>query len=689
MVDNIPSLGHPSDKEIKIQVLASTISTGTESASIASTGFRISQQTHLLRKAAQYVQDRGLAAFVKKLQERMGQGTPLGYSAAGIVEEVGPGVATVVPGDAVACAGGQFANHAEEIWASPLLTVKIPNGVSFEEASTVALGAIALQGIRRLEPQIGDTVAVIGLGLVGQLTAQLLKSNGVKVMGIDNNDQRVQFAKERGWIDSIEPMEGLEVDAVLITAHVPGNSKPLEMATQLARRRGKIVIVGDVGISCSRTIFYEKDLQLAIATSYGPGRYDRTYEEQGHDYPRPFVRWTAGRNMACYLDLIAQRKIQIEPLIQGLYPIEEAEKAYEALTTTHGPKPILTVFTYKDSQKSQDQYKPYVPKPKTTQTIRVGVIGAGNFVTSTHLPILKQLSSRFEIAAICTKHPEKAKFIAKQYQAQAVSAPDDIFNNPSIDLVLIGTRHDTHANLAMAAIKAKKAVFLEKPMALTQKELEALIAAYQQHPVAFHIGFNRRFSPLIQKIRQELQRLPTPWVVQYRVATETVAKDHWILGDEGGGKILGEACHMIDLIGYLFNQTTASPNNVYVQALSNGAQQSSLNDFSTTLYYPESKMATLLYVSSGNQSFGKERVEIMAGSYHFVLDDFKSLQIANKNGVILKEKFASSAKGLKEEWLAFYDFLLGKAAQPPISFEEAAHTTQLTLLVNQLAHNQH
>lgn len=672
-VEDMPEIGEPKGPELRLIAAASAISTGTETAQLISNPMAGPAGKRMMGKVAAFLKDHGVAATIKKIQERLGMSQPLGYSAAGIVESCGDGAAGFAPGDRVAVSGAQFANHSESLLASSRLAVKIPETVSFEEAATVAIGAIALQGVRRLEPQIGDRVAVIGLGLIGQITAQILTASGCRVTGIEKDQARLNFARERRWIEDTEP--STDMDGVVIAAHTPGDSSCLELAVRLSRIRGRIVALGDIGLSIPRQSFYEKELELRIATSYGPGRYDREYEERGKDYPYPFVRWTAQRNMACYLDLIARKKIEIAPLIQAVYPIEEAQKAYEVLQAA-GPKPLLALLTYKTngagdagrraSDSAQQQRVLAEVAGDRTRRVRVGIIGAGGFVTHTHIPILNSLKEDFEIASICNRHPEKAQSLARQHGAKACADARDIFEDPNIDLVLIGTRHDTHAKLAIDAISRGKAVFLEKPMATTLEDLEALQAAYAKNPVPFHIGFNRRYSPLIRELKEQISRQTGGCSLQYRVTTELLPRDHWILSPEGGGRIIGEGCHMVDLICYLFSSGAQMALPVNVKA--SGYDQS----FTVSFQFEGGKMAVLSYFPSKARDFGKERIEIVTPESSFVLDDFRSTPSS------------AQQKGFREEWTLLRDYLSGKRKESIYRFEDAVEITKLTFLIDNL-----
>ncbi|MBI4668363.1 MAG: bi-domain-containing oxidoreductase [Elusimicrobia bacterium] len=704
VVADVPMPGEPAEHELKIRVLSTALSPGTESALVLSGSFDIAKNWHLASKAFRFAKERGITALWKKFEQRWLEGFPMGYSACGVVESCGSKSEGFAPGDLAACSGGQFAGHAEFILASSRLCVKVPQQVGPQEAATVALGAIALQGIRKLDLKIGETAVVLGLGAIGQIAAQMGQAAGLKIIGIDRDLGRLEFAKSRGWLwqaaapdktaerQIFDWTEGQGADGALLTLHAPGDAGPFEWAAKLVRRRGKVTILGNLKTDLPREIFYEKDLNVNIAVSYGPGRYDKTYEEQGQDYPLSYVRWTAQRNMACYLDLIAAKKINIAGLIQAVYPITQADQAYENLSRGQGA-PILTLLSY-DGPASQNEPKLPVktpkPKPKTSR-IGVGVVGAGNFVTSVHLPIIAKLSETFQIRLICNKRPEKASAVAGQYRANATADYKEVLANPDIDLVLIGTRHSLHAAQAAAVLTAGKALFLEKPMATTVEDLERLKEIYSNKPVPFHIGFNRRFSPLIATAKKHLQAMPKPWMIQYRVAAEYIPKEHWVLSAEGGGRIIGELCHMLDLAGYLLRPTNLAaspwmPKNIDVRSL--GGKNGDLTEnVSVILSYPGDSLAAINYGAAPSKQLGKERLEILTPGGTILLDDFKTLKISIGGQSIVNTARPAPQKGFEEEWLLFGEHLKGRLPQAPISFEEAAAVTELSFLIDQKARN--
>ncbi|MBI4064484.1 MAG: bi-domain-containing oxidoreductase [Elusimicrobia bacterium] len=703
VVADVPGAGHPGEHELKVRVVASAVSSGTESAVILSAGLNLKKYAYQWRKIIQTLRDQGVLSLMRKIEERWSKTHPIGYSAAGIVLACGSEARGFAPGDLVAASGSQFAHHAEEILVSSRLCARVPPTVSPEEAATVTLGAIAINAVRQAGVSLGESVAIVGLGALGQLIAQIAQASGGTVIGLDPDQTRLKFAEERGWIrhaaspndDAPEKISrwtgGLGADQVIIAAHAPENNELLALAVRLARKRGRVTIVGNVKTDVPRELLYEKDVSINIAVAYGPGRYDQAYETKGVDYPANYVRWTAARNMDCYLDLIAQKTISVAPLIQATYPIERAQEAY-AESGNAKPRPLMTLLHYNGSVEAPggltEQKRPMEPAPVKIKNkkIRIGIIGAGQFTAGTHIPIIKEFSDVMEIAWICNKHAERALQLAKREGARATASYEDVLNDPSVDLVLIGTRHNLHARLAQEAAGRSKAVFLEKPMATTLDDLENLENAAGRHPGLFHVGFNRRFSPLSIRLKNYLNQMPKPWIINYRVAAEVLPAGHWVLTEEGGGRAIGELCHMIDLVSFLLqNGDGALPEPIGVQARSAATAQYHLTDHMTVnLVYPGGCNANIVYSASRSKDLGKEYIEILSPSGRLRLDDFRMLEVSQDSRAMVKESMDRPNKGLKEQWAALADYLLGRRPAVPMTFEGAAGVTRITFLVDQL-----
>jgi predicted dehydrogenase/threonine dehydrogenase-like Zn-dependent dehydrogenase len=682
---------------VLVQIAYSCISPGTETATL--TAGEIKGGVGLLRRALREpekvrqviasVKTRGFRTTKALVQGRLGFGSPAGYSCAGMVLEVDDGVKAFRPGDRVACAGGGYANHAEVVVAPQNLTVAVPTAVDLAAAATATLGAIALQGVRRAQPTLGETIGVIGLGLVGQLTVQLLKAAGCRVVGIDLQRTRVELARSLGLDEGLVPTDGgLEarilaltqgfgLDAVILTAATRSDD-PVNLAMRLARRKGRVVVVGDVGLDLQRAEMYHKELDLLMSTSYGPGRYDPLYEEEGIDYPFGYVRWTENRNMAAYLDLVAAGKIQLAPLIASVFPLADAAKAYETIKTEGGPLTVLLQNPVTADRRLLERRIVVTPRPKGRDgRLRVAIIGAGGFAQATHLPNLKQLADRYQIRAIVSRRGTSAVAVARQYEA-AVAATDyrQVLDDPEVDAVFICTRHNLHATQAAEALRAGKHVFVEKPMAIAREELADLVKTIQGLQAAgtcpaFMVGFNRRFSPYAVRAKEGIAAHVHPLLVRYRMNAGPLPPDHWVNGPEGGGRAVGEACHILDLFAYL---TGAPAAEVTATAMrSSAADCSGDENFVATLRYGDGSVCTLLYTALGAREFPKEAMEIYADGRVVTLDDYRALEIHGGKGAGMRT--ALPDKGHRAELEAFHAFATGKDPAP-MTVDEMVDVTE-------------
>jgi len=662
------------DNEVLVNNLYSVISVGTESMSLQGSGKGIMgiaskaiNNPELVHKAIEMAKKEGLSKTIKIIK---GQGeevlTPLGYSSSGIVLEVGKNITDIAVGDRVACAGAGYANHAEVVSVPRNLLCKIPDNVEFQEAAFTTLGAIAMQGIRRAQVQFGDIVVVIGLGLLGQIACQILKSAGAHVIGIDLMKERVELAKElsadicflagKDAVDKvIKYTDGIGADSIIIYAATSSN-EPVKQAMQMARKKGRVVVVGAVGMELDRSPFYEKELDFLISCSYGPGRYDPLYEEKGVDYPIGYVRWTENRNMQEFLKMLAEKKVNVKRLIDYVFSIEDAKKAYETLKEK---KPIGVLFKYKEITKKEITrkitLKPYAIKK---DKINVAVIGAGSFAKAYHLPNLRKIPY-YNIRAIVTKAGNNAKNIAKKYDAEYCSTDyKEVLNDEDIDMVLIATRHDLHAPIIIDSANAGKHIFTEKPIALSYEDCMKVYSAIAKNKVNLTIGFNRRFSPLAQKAKKIVEKRKDPLMITYRVNSAGMKKDHWINDPvEGGGAIIGEGCHFFDFFNWIIG---AEPKRIYAEMISNNNQSIiNNNNVISTINYKDGSIASLIYTTIGNQSFPKERIEIFVDGEVICIDDFKELTIA---GLEVKgEKLRNIEKGQFELIYEFGKFLKGES----------------------------
>ena len=697
VVEEVPA-PQPEPGQVLVRVEWSCVSPGTELASVAATSSagvvkRFRRNPALVRKAYRVLQDRGLQNFKAMAQERLTYSTSVGYSCAGTVLEVSTGVEDFHPGDRVACAGSGYANHAEIVAVPQNLVVRLPDGVELEDASTVALGAIAMQGVRRAQVALGERIGVIGLGFVGQLTVQLLKAAGCKVFGTDLEPSRMAQAKALGLDVALDGedlvaaayrgSDGYGFDVVLLTAATTSD-EPLHLGMQMARRKGRIVIVGDVGLHIQRKAMYAKELDLLIATSYGPGRYDSSYEEEGLDYPYAYVRWTENRNMQAYLELIATGQVILGPLTSRRLPITEAPEAYRLLqeetprpytVLLHNPVPVATSITRQITIKS--------PGPVQDSTMRLAILGAGSFARSVHIPNLQSLTDEFRIEAIVTRHGPTAVAMARKAGAR-VAGTDyrEVLADPGVDAVLIATRHHLHAAMVGEALRAGKHVFVEKPLALTQEELSALEQLVDELssspsgcPVIF-VGFNRRYSPYVVRLRELITERSTPLQILYRMNAGYQPPEHWVHGPEGGGRVLGEACHIFDLFRYLVGAPALEVCVTGVRATQRDVLPT--DNFTATIRYAEGSVCTLLYTAQGGRELPKEAMEIHGAGRSFLLCDYKQLRSFNAK---IDFQTKRQEKGHREELSAFHGAISGSLNRR-VLWDEAVEVTRTTLEVD-------
>jgi predicted dehydrogenase/threonine dehydrogenase-like Zn-dependent dehydrogenase len=628
-----------------IRVSHSCISTGTELSGMKSQATplwkKAMRQPEKVKKALHMLATQGFSKTKSVIQGKLQSGSATGYSAAGIDLETGK---------RVACAGAKFANHAEIIQVPYNLITPIPENLGFAEASTVALGAIALQGIRRAKPTLGETFVVIGLGFLGQLTAQMLQVNGCRVIGMDLDPNRVAIL-EQFSIPSLSAEEVLRVtdgvgaDGVIITA-ASASSEVISTAFKLCRKKGRVVLVGDVGLNLKRSDFYQKELDFFISSSYGPGRYDDRYEEKGLDYPIGYVRWTENRNMAEYLKLLSEKKINIAPLIHGIYPLEKVAEAYKALNENE-PRPLLALLCYsQNSSTSSIVLNPQAtPNPKAQ--IQLALIGAGDFAKGMHLPNIQSLKNTFHLRTVVSRSGYNAKATAKQFNAEyAATDFSEVLTDPKIDAVLITTRHNLHASMTLKALQANKHVLIEKPLALNKEELKEIeeFFATTSNPPILLTGFNRRFSKYATSIYEVIQKRTSPMIINYRMNAGHIPLDHWVHQEEGGGRNIGEACHIYDLFTYLTNSEVSS---VKVQAiLPTIGYYSAKDNFIVSLSFKDGSIATLTYTALGSKEHPKEQMELFFDGKVIVMNDYRSLSSP-------KIETKLSEKGQKEELVAF------------------------------------
>lgn len=611
-----------------VRVSHSCISTGTELSGLKSASMplwkRAITQPDKVKKALKMLATKGYSKTKSIIQGKLTAGSPTGYSAAGFIDGTSA---------RVACAGAQFANHAEIIQVPENLIVPIPSNLDFASASTVALGAIALQGIRRAQPTLGETFVVIGLGFLGQITGQMLLANGCRVIGMDLDPNRVALAESFG----IENRTVSDVDGVIITA-ASASSEVISTAFKLCRKKGRVVLVGDVGLNLKRSDFYQKELDFFISTSYGPGRYDDRYEEKGFDYPIGYVRWSENRNMEEYLRLLSQKKVNID--FYTTYPVEQAATAYRHLTEAT-PKPLLVLLSYTPTANKQKVISNPEAKPVKKDQIQLAVIGAGGFAKEMHLPNIQSLKE-YNLRAVVSRSGHNAKATAKQFEAgYSTTDYQEVLNDPEIDAVLIATRHHLHTSMTLDALRAGKHVLVEKPLALNPEELQQIVDFYALTPDApiLLTGFNRRFSKYAEGIIKTTQNRINPMILNYRMNAGFLSKEHWVHGEEGGGRNIGEACHIYDLFTYLTNSQVTKVDAHWIPTPTN-------DNFVANLAFHDGSIATLTYTSLGSKDYPKEQLEVFVDGKVIVLNDYKSLS-SPKIETLLPEK------GQKEELIAF------------------------------------
>jgi predicted dehydrogenase/threonine dehydrogenase-like Zn-dependent dehydrogenase len=684
---------------VLVRVDHSCISIGTEMSGVKSSGTPLWKQAlkqpDAVRKVLQMAVNQGIGTARSIVQGALSAARPTGYSAAGVVLETGDGVDEFRSGDRVACAGAQCAYHAEIINPPRNLVVKIPDDLAFAPASTVTLGAIALQGVRRATATLGETFVVIGLGLLGQLTAQILRANGCRVVGTDLDPRRIGTACALGmdWgldanVDSdveqvVRLTDGVGADGVILTAST-ASSELVATAFRMCRKKGRVVVVGDVGLALNRADIYEKELDFFISTSYGPGRYDRHYEEQGLDYPVGYVRWTENRNMAEYLRLLAEKKVRVQELISQTYPVSEAPAAYEQLKTSENP-PMLVLLQYPQVADSPAVARKVVHRgaqPCPADRVRLALIGAGSFAQQMHLPNLKRLSDRYSLQAIVDRVGHHAAAVAKRFRARySTTDPAEAFADPDVDAVLIATRHDQHASLVLQALRAGKHVLVEKPLALTPGELSQIVAFYESpdgpenRPVLL-TGFNRRFSPHARRIRESVAQRSNPLILNYRMNAGYIPLDHWVHGPEGGGRNLGEACHIYDLFLYL---TGSQVSEVCAHAIKPATgYYSSTDNFIATVSFCDGSLATLTYTALGSSRYPKELLEVYCDGKVIVLDDYQSTTVHGSKSKGIASRLVD--KGHCQELEAFAQAVRHGGAWP-IPLEHQIGATQVAFRV--------
>lgn len=670
---------------------ASLVSAGTERNIVTFAEKNILEKARsrpdLVRQVLEKVQRDGLLDTVDAVRNRLDQATALGYSAAGTVIEIGREIEGFRVGDRVACAGGGYAVHAQVISVPRNLAVRVPEHVSFEEAAFTTLGAIALHGFRLAEPQIGDVIAVVGLGLLGQLTVQIARAAGCRVFGIDLQADRAGLAMGQGAIwagmDAEElaariagVTDGHGADAVLITAD-SRSDQPVELAGNIARNRGRVVAVGLVGTHLPRKTYFEKELDFRISRSYGPGRYDPGYEEKGNDYPYGYVRWTENRNMQAFVDLLDRGAVDVGPLITHRFEIEEAGQAYD-LVMGRVSEPFLGVMLKYTVEADLARRTPVIVPPRqesgAAEQIRVGVVGAGLFANAVLLPAMAR-TEKLKLAGIASGGGVTARTAAAKFGFDwCASSSGEIFADSRIDTIAILTRHHLHAGLTIAALRAGKHAFVEKPLCLTNEELDEIVVSYDGTRM-LTVGYNRRFAPMVAALRDTLRGVSEPLLLTYRVNAGFIPADHWLHDPaQGGGRLRGEGCHFIDL---LIDLAGSLVRRVTTRALPDAGRYRQDN-FQITLEFENGSVGTVLYSAGGSRSFSKEAIEVFGGGISARLDDFRLLEVRRGSKRTEMRSRLRQDKGHGREWDAIAAHLTD-GAPAPIEFSDLVHSTRATL----------
>lgn len=670
-----------------IQTTVSLVSAGTEKMLVdfakKSMFAKAKDRPDLVKQVVDKMKKEGVKNTLEKVFTKLDTPIPLGYSLSGRVIEVGDNMTGMNIGDRVACGGAGYANHSEINYVPKNLMVKIPDGVDDIDASFVTVGAIALQSIRKTEPKLGERVAVIGLGLLGQLTVQMLKANGCKVIGSDVDPAKIALAKKMGADEAChagdlitkanEFSNGYGVDAVIIAASTMSN-QPIIDAAEICRMRGRVVLLGLVGMDIPRNDYYKKELDLRLSMAYGPGRYDPDYEEKGLDYPYDLVRWTEQRNFEAFLGLIEEGKISPKELLTHSYAFDDAMTAYDLLEGKI-QEPYLGIVLKYAQNITLDEHKivKRTEKSITNENVNVGLIGAGNFTKAVILPNMKKVKG-YELVGVCTATGVSAQGIGKKYDFKYITTDSkEIFSNDEVNAVFVTTQHHHHASLVTQSIESKKHCFVEKPLCIYEEELESINEAYQGETIV-QVGFNRRFSPMIQEMKKKLTGQIS---VNYRINAGIIPKEVWIQDRElGGGRVIGEVCHFIDTCSYLIDSEVTS---VYASTIQKSDQSIPDEDnINIVLNYANGSTATIAYYAYGDTGMPKEYIEVFANQLSMQMTDFREL-IVFKNGKVNKSKSSNQDKGFKAELKAFKEAT--QTGVPAISFESIYNTTKATFKI--------
>jgi len=678
--------------QVMIENAASVISAGTEKMVIdlarKSLLGKARQRPDQVRRLWEKARQEGFLSALRAARARLDEPIAMGYASAGVVLEVGDGVHEFKPGDRVASNGP----HAGVVCVPKNLCARIPDGLSFDQAAFAVLASIALQGVRLSRAALGETVFVIGLGLIGQLTVALLKAAGCRVIGTDLDGAKCEIALKMGATLARPTLAATDVemltggfgsDAVIITASTPSNG-PIDLAAAAVRKKGRVVLVGVVGLELDRRPFYFKEAEFVVSCSYGPGRYDPEYEESGHDYPPAYVRWTEQRNIQAALELVASGLLDVSPLITHRFSIDEAERAYALIE--RGDEPYLgIVLQYPLDEPTPIRRAIRLPAPEPTQQmlgkIGIAVLGVGNFARTTLLPEVKK-RDELRPVALCSASGLSATHYGPRFGFETATTDDnETIRRSDVDAVFILTRHHQHARQIVAALEAGKHVFCEKPLCLSEDDLRAIVQSYNAHPRSIvTVGYNRRFAPMVQRLKAFVAGTPEPLIMHYRVNAGYIPPEHWVHDPhQGGGRIIGEVCHFVDFLTFLADSL---PVRVSAQALPNN-QRYRDDNIVVTLAFANGSSGTITYVANGDKTFSKERVEVFGGGAVAVLDDFRRLELVRGGRKQVVQSRLRQDKGHRGELAAFVAAVRNGAPSSPSAWRDMVAVSLTTFAIRE------
>lgn len=670
-----------------VRTVASLVSIGTERMLVEfankSLVGKARSRPDLVLQTLNKILREGLLSTWEAIKNRLDQPMLLGYSSAGRIVAVGEDLAGFKVGDRVACAGGGYAVHAEYAVVPKNLMTILPDSVDYEAGAFTTMGAIALHGFRLAQVQVGERVAVIGLGLLGQLTVQIASAAGCEVFGVDLEEDRVELARKFSAeavvrdesLNAADSMtQGKGFDAVLICADTPSND-PVHLAGEIARDRGRVVAVGAVGFEIPRNLYFQKELSFTVSRSYGPGRYDPAYEEKGQDYPVGFVRWTEGRNLEAIAQLMESGRLDVQPLISHRFPIDHGVEAYDLITDPKSESPLGVILSYPESPEKTEKAPRKILFPEATvrpsSHVRLGVLGAGNFATAVMLPALKQVKG-LDFVGIVTATGTRGRTTAERYGFQYASTEENnLLEDETVNTIAVLTRHHLHASQVVSALKSGKHVFCEKPLALNQDQLNEILEALERSDRLLMVGFNRRFAPMVRRLKDFLSPLKEPLFMHYRVNAGALPSSHWVQDPvQGGGRIIGEACHFIDFLTYL---TEVHPVQVKTVGLPED-DRTNEDNVHISITFEDGSIGAISYLSNGDRAFPKERLEVFCGGHIAILDDFRTLEMVSQGKSRTWKSRLRQDKGHGAEWETFADAIMN-GGPPPIPYSELISVT--------------